>query len=140
VVIFMEIKKTEISNDKGSIRISEEVVSTVAGLAAIEVEGVSAMSGSWGTDLAEKLGKKNFAKGIKVDLTEDQAKIDIFIVVQYGFEIPKVAVSVQQAVKSAVEMMTGLIVSVVNVQVVSISMPQKKETAQEIEGTAEKKE
>ncbi len=136
----MEMKKTEISNDKGSIRISEEVISTVAGLAAIEVEGVSAMSGSWGTDLAEKLGKKNFAKGIKVDLTEDQAKIDIFIVVQYGFEIPKVAVNVQNAVKSAVEMMTGLVVSGINVQVVSIAMPQKNETLQEMEAVTEKKE
>ncbi len=135
----MEIKKTEIPNDRGSIRISEEVVSTVAGLAAIEVEGVSAMSGNWGTDLAERLGKKNFAKGIKVELTEEQAKIDIFIIVQYGFEIPKVAVEVQNAVKTAVEMMTGLTVSVVNVQVVSISMAPKETAPAEIE-TAEKKE
>ena len=135
----MEIKKTEITNEKGSIRISEEVVSTVAGLAAVEVEGVSSMSGNWGADLAERLGKKNFAKGIKVDLAEDQTKIDIFIVVQYGFEIPKVAVDVQNAVKSAVEMMTGLNVSTVNVQVVSIAMPQKNEPAPEAEAPAEKK-
>ncbi len=135
----MEIKKTEITNEKGSIRISEEVVSTVAGLAAVEVEGVSSMSGNWGADLAERLGKKNFAKGIKVDLAEDQTKIDIFIVVQYGFEIPKVAVDVQNAVKSAVEMMTGLNVSTVNVQVVSIAMPQKNEPAPEPEVPAEKK-
>lgn len=118
----MDIKKSEMPNEMGVIRIADEVVSTVSGLAAIEVEGVAAMSGGWGLEIAEKLGKKSFGKGIKVEVNEDQTKIDIFISVKYGYSIPKVAEGVQQAVKSAVETMTGLIVSSVNVHVVSVAM------------------
>lgn len=118
----MEVKKSEIPNDMGVIRIADEVVSTVSGLAAIEVEGVASMSGGWGLEIAEKLGKKSFGKGIKVEVNDDQTKIDIFISVKYGYSIPKVAEGVQQAVKTAVETMTGLLVTSVNVHVVSVSM------------------
>jgi len=118
----MEVKKSEIPNDMGVIRIADEVVSTVAGLAAVEVEGVASMSGGWGLEIAEKLGKKSFGKGIKVEVNDDQTKIDIFISVKYGYSIPKVAEGVQQAVKTAVETMTGLLVTSVNVHVVSVAV------------------
>src|SRR5665647_618626 len=118
----MENKKPEIPNDLGVIRIADEVVSTVAGLAAIEVEGVATMSGGWGTDLVEKLGKKNLGKGIKVDANGEQTSIDIFIVIEFGYSIPKVAENVQKEVKLAVETMTGLTVSAVNVHVVSVCL------------------
>ncbi|MGI6453348.1 MAG: Asp23/Gls24 family envelope stress response protein [Syntrophomonadaceae bacterium] len=121
----MEAKKPEINTELGSIRIADEVVSTVAGLAAIEVDGVVNMSGGWGLDLAEKLGRKNFGKGIKVEVTDDKTKIDIYIVVQYGYPIPRVAENVQREIKKAVEAMTGLIVAEVNVHIVAVSM--KKE-------------
>jgi uncharacterized alkaline shock family protein YloU len=107
----LDSSKPEIPNDLGVIRIADEVVSTVAGLAAVEVEGVAAMSGGWGTDLVERLGKKNLGKGIKVDSTGDQTIIDIFIVIEFGYAIPKVAEGVQREVKTAVETMTGLTVS-----------------------------
>lgn len=118
----MEIQKPEITNEMGAIRIADEVISTVAGLAAVDVEGVYSMSGGWGTDLVEKLGKKNLGKGIKVEVIEDQTTIDIYIVVEYGYPIPKVAENVQDDVKVAVETMTGLKVNAVNVHIGSVSM------------------
>lgn len=131
----METKKPEIPNDFGVIRIADEVVSTVAGLAAIEVEGVSSMSGGWGTDLVEKLGKKNFGKGIKVEVADDETAIDIYLTVQFGYAIPEVAENVQKEVKTAVEGMTGLRVTAVNVHVVSVSMKRSNdEEAQIIAG------
>lgn len=123
----MEMKKPEIPNDFGVIRIADEVVATVAGLAAIEVEGVSAMSGGWGTDLVEKLGKKNFGKGIKVEVENDETAIDIYLSVQFGYAIPQVAENVQKEVKMAVETMTGLKVTAVNVHIVAVSMKKGEE-------------
>lgn len=114
--------KPEINNEFGAIRIADEVVATVAGLAAADVEGVASMSGGWSTDLVEKLGKKNFGKGIKVEVIDEQTKIDIFIVVEFGFQIPDVAENVQKEVKMAVETMTGLSVTAVNVHIVGVSM------------------
>ena len=128
----MENNKPEIPNDLGVIRIADEVVSTVAGLAAVEVEGVASMSGGWGTDLVEKLGKRNLGKGIKVEATGEQTVIDIFIVIEFGYAIPKVAENVQKEVKLAVETMTGLTVAAVNVHVVSVMT--KKAAAEANEG------
>lgn len=128
----MEINKPEISNDLGVIRIADEVVSTVAGLAVAEVEGVSSMSGGWGTDLAEKLGKKNFGKGIKVEVNEDETNMDIFIVVEFGYPIPQVGENVQKEVKMAVETMTGLTVTAVNVHVVGVTTKKAPLDADEI--------
>ncbi|MDD3364469.1 MAG: Asp23/Gls24 family envelope stress response protein [Syntrophomonas sp.] len=130
----MENRKPEIPNDLGVIRIADEVVSTVAGLAAIEVEGVATMSGGWGIDLVEKLGKKNLGKGIKVDANGEQTSIDIFIVIEFGYAIPKVAENVQKEVKLAVETMTGLTVSAVNVHVVSV---MTKKAAEDNEGAVD---
>ncbi|MDD3268451.1 MAG: Asp23/Gls24 family envelope stress response protein [Syntrophomonadaceae bacterium] len=118
----MEGQKPEITNEFGTIRIADEVVSTVAGLAAIDVEGIVALSGGWGTDLVEKLGRKNYGKGIKVEVADEQTKIDIFIVVEFGYPIPQVAQNVQKEIKLAVETMTGLTVSSVNVHIVSVSI------------------
>lgn len=129
----MEVQKPEITNEMGAIRIADEVVSTVAGLAAVDVEGVHSMSGGWGTDLVEKLGRKNLAKGIKVEVIEDQTTIDIYIIVEYGYPIPQVAENVQNDVKVAVETMTGLKVAAVNVHIVSVSMKKKETEAEDIE-------
>lgn len=131
----MEQQKPELATEMGTIRIADEVVSTVAGLAAMEIEGVAAMSGGWGTDLVEKLGRKNFGKGIKVEVNNDETRIDIYIVVQFGYPIPEVAENVQKEVKVAVETMTGLKVTAVNVHVVSVQM--KKQTDAEPELAAD---
>lgn len=126
----MEMQKSELNNELGVVRIADEVVSTVAGLAAVEVEGVASMSGSWGTEIVEKLGRKNFGKGIKVEVSDQQTKIDIFMVIEYGYAIPAVAETVQKEVRIAVETMTGLTVASVNVHVVGVSL--KKDEAAEL--------
>ncbi len=127
----MEANKSEINSELGTIKIADEVVATVAGLAATEVEGVASMSGGWGTDLVEKLGRKNFGKGIRVEVTGEETKIEIFLVIDYGYPIPKVAEEVQNEVKQAVETMTGLKVTSVNVHIVSVIL--KKSEAQDLD-------
>lgn len=128
----MDNAKPEINNEFGAIRIADEVVATVAGLAAADVEGVASMSGGWGTDLVEKLGRKSYGKGIKVEVIEEQTKIEIFIVVEFGYQIPDVAENVQKEVKMAVETMTGLTVSAVNVHIVGVSMKKTAGNNEEI--------
>ncbi|MGR6836404.1 Asp23/Gls24 family envelope stress response protein [Syntrophomonas erecta] len=131
------MQKPEITTEMGAIRIADEVVSTVAGLAAIEVEGVANLSGGWGTDLAEKLGRKNFGKGIKVEVVEEETKIDIFLVVEFGYPIPEVAENVQKEVKTAVEVMTGLTVTAINIHIVSVQMNKTENGKNEMAADAE---
>ena len=109
------------SNELGTIRIADEVVSIIAGLAATEVEGVAGMSGG----IAETLGRKNFSKGVKVEVGEKETAVDLFIIVKYGARIPDVALSVQEAVKNAIENMTGLNTVEVNVHVQGVGFPEE---------------
>ena len=101
-------EKKGINNALGTIRIADEVVSIIAGLAATEVEGVAGMSGGIAGGIAEILGRKNFSKGVKVEVGEKEAAIDLYIIVKYGVRIPDIALNVQEAVKAAIENMTGL--------------------------------
>ena len=101
----------------GSVRIADEVVGTIAGLAATEVNGIAGMSGGLVGGIAEMLGKKNFSKGVKVEVGEKEAAVDLYIIVEYGVRIPDIALTVQEKVKSAIENMTGLEVVEVNVHV-----------------------
>jgi uncharacterized alkaline shock family protein YloU len=112
--------------DLGAVRIADEVVSTIAGLAAIEVEGVAAMSGGFTAGLTEILGRKNLSKGVKVEVGDAETSIDAYIVVEFGFPIPQVAASVQTQIKTSVETMTGLNVTAVNVHVVGVTMKKSK--------------
>ena len=108
----------EIKTDNEGIQISSDVVAVIAGVAVSEVRGVSGMSGGFAGGITEVLsGKKNLAKGIKVDINEDIAKIDVNIIVEYGSRIPDVAFEIQNRVKKSVENMTGLKVEEVNVHV-----------------------
>ncbi|OPX86572.1 MAG: Alkaline shock protein 23 [Pelotomaculum sp. PtaB.Bin104] len=114
-----EVAREEL-NGQGSIRISDDVVKVIAGMAAIEVKGVAGMSGGIAGGITEMLGKKNLAKGIKVEVGEKEAAIDIYVIIDYGFRIPDVAAEIQNRVKKAVERMTGLVVVEVNVNVQGI--------------------
>jgi uncharacterized alkaline shock family protein YloU len=109
------------SSEVGSIRIADEVVAIISGLAATEVEGVAGMSGGLAGGIAEMLGKRNLAKGVKVEVGEKQAAVDVFIIVRFGARIPDVAWKIQESVKQAVESMTGLEVIKVNVHVQGVS-------------------
>jgi len=105
----------------GSIRIADEVVRIIAGLAATEVPGVAGMSGGIVGGITEMLGRKNLSKGVKVDVGEKEAAIDIFVVVDYSSRIPEVASQIQQKVKNAVQEMTGLNVVEVNVNIQGVT-------------------
>ncbi|MBC7336262.1 MAG: Asp23/Gls24 family envelope stress response protein, partial [Clostridia bacterium] len=93
----------------------------IAGLAATEVEGVAGMSGGIAGGIAEMLGRKNLAKGVKVEVGEKETAIDLHTIVHYGVRIPDVALQIQQRVKDAVERMTGLRVVEVNVHVQGVA-------------------
>lgn len=104
-------------NELGEIRIANEVVGIISGLAATEVKGVAGMSGGIAGGIAEMLGRRNLAKGVKVEVGQKEAAIDLFIVVEYGYRIPEIAWEIQENVKRALESMTGLQVVEVNVHV-----------------------
>ncbi|HEY8417670.1 MAG TPA: Asp23/Gls24 family envelope stress response protein [Limnochordales bacterium] len=118
-----ETERTEL----GELRIANEVVSIIAGLAATEVQGVAGMSGGIAGGIAEMLGRKNLSKGVKVEVGEEQAAVDLFVVVEYGVHIPTVAWKIQENVKRAIESMTGLQVVEVNVHVQGVHFPQNEE-------------
>lgn len=105
----------------GSIRIADEVVRIIAGLAATEVQGVAGMSGGLAGGIAEILGRKNLSKGVKVEVGEKEAAADIYVIVDYGAKIPDIASEIQQKVKKAVNDMTGLNVKEVNVHIQGVS-------------------
>lgn len=115
------------NNALGTIKIADEVVSVVAGLAATEVEGIAGMSGGIAGGIAEILGRKNFSKGVKVEVGEKEAAVDLYIIVKYGVRIPDVALEVQEKVKAAIESMTGLTAVEVNVHVQGVGFPEEKE-------------
>ncbi|MHC1746077.1 MAG: Asp23/Gls24 family envelope stress response protein [Negativicutes bacterium] len=121
------VERTE-RNETGSIRIADEVVGIIAGLAATEVAGVAGMSAGLVGGIVEMLGKKNLAKGVKVEVGEREAAVDLYIIVEYGVRIPDVALRVQESVKRAIEAMTGLDVVEVNIHIQGVGFaPEEKE-------------
>ena len=114
----------------GNIRIANEVVGIIAGLAATEVKGVAGMSGGVVDGLSELLKKKNLAKGVKVEVGERQAAVDLFVILEYGAKVPEVAYKIQENVKRAIESMTGLEVVEVNVHIQGVEI-KSEETAEE---------
>ena len=115
-------------NGNNGIKIADDVVAVIAGVAASEVPGVYSMSGGFAGGISEVLsGKKNLAKGIKVEVGEKETKIDVNIIVEYGTRIPDVAFEIQNRVKKAVESMTGLKVLEVNVHVQGVNTEMMNE-------------
>ena len=111
--------------ENGSIPISEEVVASVAAMAVLEVEGVCGLASNLGYDLAEMLGKKTLAKGIRLTSDGEALRIDCEIVAQFGQAVFVLARNVQEHVKTCVESLTGLKVSQVNVNVSGIALPRE---------------
>ena len=123
----MEYKAMNEGNESGGkVVFAEDVVATIASLAAAEVEGVYGMSGSTFEGLGEKLGKKSYTKGIKVEVGSVECAIDLTLIVKYGFRIQEVCQNVQTSVKNAIETMTGLKVVEVNIAVNSVVFAEEK--------------
>ena len=124
---------TNIYNDENTeqspIKISDDVVAIIAGVAATEVEGVAGMSGGITGGISEMLGMKNLSKGVKVEVNDKEASIDLNIIVEFGAKISELGAKIQKNVKNTVETMTGLEVTVVNVNIqgVNIEKDKKKE-------------
>jgi len=106
-----------VKTEMGSIQIAPEVIEIIAGLATVEIPGVAGMSGGFAGGIAELLGRKNLSKGVKVEVGQLEAAVDVSIIIEYGTRIPEVAASIQRNVKNAIESMTGLTVVEVNVHV-----------------------
>lgn len=131
-----ECEAGETTNAYGSIKIAEEAVASIVSLAAAQIKGVAAMSGSMASGLTEKLGKKNLTKGVKVEITEQNVVVALNIFVEYGIKIPKLALEIQNEVRDTVQTMTGLNVKEVNIYVQSISFGH----TEPVEDDAEKEE
>ena len=122
---------TRRKSELGETRIANEVVSIIAGLAATEVKGVAGMSGGVVGGIAEMLGRRNLTKGVKVEVGEEQAAVDLYVVMEYGVRIPDVAYQIQENVKRAIETMTGLEVLEVNVHVQGVHFQTEDEEPEE---------
>jgi len=122
-------------NPNGTVSFATEVVATIAGLAATEVEGVASMSNQNAglADMFSRKNTRNFTKGVRIDLDGNKVTVDITIVVEYGSPVPDVARSIQENVKKAIETMSGLDVHAVDVHVSGVSFERENRANAEIE-------
>lgn len=110
----------------GEVQISDEVISSISGLAALEVPGVSCTVGSVANEIAGKLGVRNFGKGIKSAIENDEVTVDMNIVIKYGYNINETCGQIQDKVKQAVESMTELAVKSVNIYISGVSVEKEQ--------------
>ena len=110
----------------GTVKIADDVVAMIAGIAATEVDGVSAMAGNITNELMSKVGVNKLSKGVKVDVLGDNVKVDLALTMGYGYNIPTTCKKVQEKVKSTIENMTGLNVTDVNVRIAGVDMNKQK--------------
>lgn len=113
--------------ENGDIKIAEDVVATIAGVSATDVKGVAGMSGGLVGGIAEILGKKSLSKGVKIDINDKGAFIDLYLIVEYGVRIPDIAWEIQDKVKTTIQTMTSLNVVEVNIHIQGVSFPNEKE-------------
>ena len=109
----------------GEVKIADEVVAMIAGLAAMEVEGVASMAGNATRELISKLGMKSLSKGVKVDVLEGVVTVSLSLNLKYGYSIKDITTKVQEKVKAAIENMTGLEVADVNIRVAGVDVPEE---------------
>lgn len=109
-------------DDFGTVKIADDVVASIAGIAATEVEGVVSMAGNIGNELKSKMGVRSLSKGVKVEVIGKSVKADIALIVEYGYSIPAISQKVQEKVKTTIENMTGLTVTDVNIRIAGVNM------------------
>ena len=110
----------------GSVQIADDVVAMIASLATTEVDGVSSMAGNVTNELMSKVGMKNLTKGVKVDVLNGNVSVDLAVTMEFGCNIPATCQKVQMKVKNAIENMTGLTCSDVNIRIVGVNMKKDK--------------
>ncbi len=116
----MELQKDE--ENIGVVQIADDVVAMIASLAATEVEGVSAMVGNITNELMSRVGMKSLTKGVRVDVLEENVTVDLALTMEYGYNIPATCQKVQGKVKAAIENMTGLTCTDVNIRIAGIKV------------------
>jgi uncharacterized alkaline shock family protein YloU len=121
------VKFNGLSTDLGELKVTNEVIAILAGIAAMEEDGVYAMSGGITGEIAQALGIKNLSKGVKIETDEQGIHVNIYVIVELGVRIPDVAWSIQEKVKSMVEKMTGSKVIEVNIHVQGVNIFRNKE-------------
>ena len=109
-------------DENGEVRMADEVVAIIAGLAATEADGVTSLAGNITNDVVAKIGEKKLSKGIRITADENKVEVEAAINIAYGYQIPKVYAEVQEKIKSAIETMTGLEVTGVNVRIASVDV------------------
>ena len=116
----------EADENTGTVKIADDVVAMIAGIAATEVSGVAAMAGNITHEIMSKVGVKRLKKGVKVDVIGKAVRIDLALIMEYGYNIPTTSRKVQERVKSAIENMTGLEVSDVNIRIAGVNMQKDR--------------
>ena len=106
----------------GEVQIADDVVAMIAGLAALEVDGVASMAGNATNELLSMVGVKGGAKGARVEVVDRVVSVDMVLHLKYGYNIPTVSGKIQEKVKSAIETMTGLAVAEVNIRIAGVVM------------------
>lgn len=109
-------------HEMGEVKIASDVVAVIAALAATEIDGVYSMAGNITNELIGKFGMKNLSKGVKILMEGGVVRVDMMVVVNYGYSIPDVSKQVQERVSQQIENMTGLAVSEVNVRVAGVNL------------------
>ena len=110
----------------GEVRIADEVVAIIAGLAATEVDGVDSMAGNITNEVMSKVGVKNLTKGVKMEVYGSDVKVGLAVLLEYGYNIPATCQKVQERVKNAIENMTGLNVTDVDIRIAGVNMNTAK--------------
>ncbi len=110
----------------GEVKIADEVIAIIAGLAASEVKGVASMAGNATRELIEKLGGKSLTKGVKITVDDTQVNVAMNVNLRYGYNVPETCQEIQEKVKTAIETMTGLTVPEVNIKIVNVAMDNEK--------------
>lgn len=113
-------EKQQAEKNIGVVQIADDVVAMIASLAAMEVEGVSAMAGNVTSELISKVGLKKLSKGVRVTVTDRSVRVDLALIMEYGYSIPAACHQVQTKVKAAVENMTGLTCANVNIRIAGV--------------------
>ena len=112
----------KVDDSLGEVQVSNEVVAVIAGLSAMDIEGVASMAGNTTRELISKLGIRSLSKGVTAEIVGDVAKINLSLTLKYGYSIMDVSAKVQEKVKVTVENMTGLNVADVNIRVTGVEV------------------